>query len=230
MWDASFYNCRPALGSAIPKMSVCVNLHNSMASQNDKCHAQHGQQALTNTINLLTVLTRCAACLCMADSHSSVCYIFDGNGCAVAAPQFDWGPACMFPQPACLHDSPILQKIAKHAQRPSIWDHGLGCYAEPCCQGCVSSCCLPNCCCKRNKLSIHPGSDTHDQVGEIVNTYSGCARCVESVSQHAVPDSALVLLLIHCAAAIALLQLCAIATWLALQPQSGVVLQLTNCM
>ncbi len=47
--------------------------------------------------------------------------------------------------------------------------------AEPCCQNCGLSCCLPNLCCKRNRLSIHP-ANSHDTVGEIVHTYPGCAK------------------------------------------------------
>ncbi|DBA82803.1 hypothetical protein WJX77_009020 [Trebouxia sp. C0004] len=46
---------------------------------------------------------------------------------------------------------------------------------EPCCQNCCSTSCLPNLCCKKNKVSIHPG-DGADRVGEIVHTYPGCVR------------------------------------------------------
>ncbi|KAL3157951.1 hypothetical protein ABBQ32_012351 [Trebouxia sp. C0010 RCD-2024] len=46
---------------------------------------------------------------------------------------------------------------------------------EPCCQNCCLSGCLPNLCCKKNKVTIHPG-DSGDRVGEIVHTYPGCVR------------------------------------------------------
>ena len=49
--------------------------------------------------------------------------------------------------------------------------------AEPCCQNCGFSCCLPNMCCKRNRLTIHPANG-HDTVGEIVHTYPGCSKYV----------------------------------------------------
>ncbi|KAL0053054.1 hypothetical protein WJX82_000208 [Trebouxia sp. C0006] len=53
---------------------------------------------------------------------------------------------------------------------------------EPCCQGCAFSCCLPNLCCKRNRLSIHP-ANSHDTVGEIVHTFPGCSKsCCTSSS------------------------------------------------
>lgn len=47
--------------------------------------------------------------------------------------------------------------------------------AEPCCQNCCLTGCLPNLCCKKNKVTIHPG-DAGDRVGEIVHTYPGCCR------------------------------------------------------
>lgn len=50
-------------------------------------------------------------------------------------------------------------------------------HAGACCQSCSMVCCLPNCCCKREKLTIHPG-DSNDRVGEIVHSYPGCSKYV----------------------------------------------------